>query len=273
MGNQQSSTSIINDTVNKSVANVLMSSSNKCSQNNSLSQVQVFKNISGDKGCSPMFSSEQTSQQSPNFTCSSDSKNDSELQTKFRNELTQQADAQAKNFVIGNAETRANTTNKIVNDILANVNISSVSGCVQDNIVEQSSTLDGIKVSCPPHCSDPSLCIAFAEAGHPELCDYDACKVPVADFAQRAVQSSVASCLSKNSSLQKAISDTVIDTAQIAKAKNTGIDLAEIVNSLISGPILAAGLVFIIALMILAYFLLSGGGETLQKLQMMDNNQ
>lgn len=259
MGNQQSSTTIINDTVNKAATNVLMNSSSECSQNNSLSQIQVFKNISGAKGCSPNFSSDQSAQQSPNFTCASDSKNESDLLTKFENELTQQAEAQAKNFVVGNAETRASTSNKIVNDVLTNINISNLSTCIQDNMATQSQSLEGIEYGCPAYCGNPELCRVFLEFGHPELCDQDKCIVHVADLAQAAVQSAVGNCLSKNTNLQKAINDNAITTTQVSNSKNTGVDVAEIVSSF-TGPIIAIGVVVVIMLMIAAYFLLQGGG-------------
>lgn len=277
MGNQQSSSTVINDTVNKSLSNILMSSSSTCAQTNSLEQKQVFSNITGDEGCNVTISDvNQTALQSPNFTCSSTKTNESDLMSKFKTELNQQAEAHIKNSTIGNAESRVTNSNKIVNDIVNNISISNVSSCVQDNFLKQSQGVDNVKASCPGYCRNADVCVELVKVSPTfaaAFCDPSKCSINVSGFNQSAVQGSIASCLVEDTNYQKVLSESGNTLSQMAKTTNDGVDVAKIIDSTgdaVSGVINSAqtsiiviGIVIVVLVAIAAYFLLSGGSSKL----------
>lgn len=276
MGAQQSTSNVINDTVNKSISNVLVSSSSNCAQNNTLENTQIFKNITADEGCSLTFTNiSQTAQQSPNFTCSSDSKNDSQLATQFKNDLQQEVDKKVSNFPIGYASDASTITNKLVNDITNNINISNVSSCVQDNILKQKQEFDSIKGSCPSYCKPNSqMCVDLAKVSPTlagSICDMSKCNVEFNDITQSAVQNAVGNCLSSNANYQSILGEASTELSQVSKSENTGVDLGGIVESIGSAsssvltasflPLIVIGIVVILVIGIGAYFLLTSGGS------------
>lgn len=275
MGNQNSTAAVISDTVNKSVTNVLVTSSSSCGQNNNLVQEQIFKDIQADEGCALNFSNiSQTAIQSPNFTCSSDSKNDSTLASQFKNELQQQANAAVSNSTIGNAVANSLNKNNTINDIANNISISTVSSCVQDNFLKQAQGFNTIKASCPAYCRNPQLCIGL----DPKICDMSKCSINYTDISQSATQSAVASCLSSNANYQKILSETANKITQEAQAVNTGVSIPDIISSggnAISGiiqagwlPFIVIGIVVVLVILIGAYFLMSPSkGTNAQMLQ------
>jgi hypothetical protein len=286
MGNQESTAIVVSDTVNKSISNVLASSSSSCGQNNSLIQEQVFKDIDVGEYCGFNASNiSQTAIQSPNFTCASDSKNDSALANQFKNELDQQVKASVSNSTIGNAVANSINKNKTINEISNNISISNVSSCVQDNFLKQSQGFHTIKASCPGYCKNPQLCVGL----DPKICDMSLCQVNFNNISQLATQNAVASCLSSNANYQKVLSETANEITQEAKAVNTGVDVSKIVDSTgnaVSGvitssgdaasgvimstamPFIIIGIVIILVIAISAYFLMSPSkGSNAQMLQ------
>ena len=94
MGNQQSVASTINDTINKSISNVLTSSTN-CSQNNTVDAMITFQGIKTKGGCKLNFSDiNQTINAAPNMTCAQSAANQAALASQFQTELNQNAAAQ-----------------------------------------------------------------------------------------------------------------------------------------------------------------------------------
>jgi hypothetical protein len=270
MGNQQSISTAISDTVNKSMTNVLMSSSSSCTQNNTISQTLTFNNIDlKDTGCTPDFNNiNQDSKQSPNFTCSSDNSNNTELLSQFKTQLDQEAKATAENFPIGNQQSMTTTINNIVNDVTANIDIAQLSTCVQTNSTTQSQIYENIKSGCPKFCND----------GCPKgnSCDKSLCKVNFSNINQYATQSAVGSCLSSNSNVQKIITDASNTIKQSASSTTKGVDIAGIVNSIgdaISSVISSTWLPFIIIGLVIvcfcssaaALFLSTNGGSVSTK--------
>lgn len=275
MGAQQSTSNVINDTVNKAVSNVLVTSSSSCGQNNTLESTQVFKNITADEGCRLTFSDiSQTAVQSPNFTCSSDTTNDSDLAAQFKSQLQQQADARASNFPIGYAETNSTTVNKLVNDIENNISISTVSSCVQNNFLTQKQEFDTIKSSCPSYCRPNSqMCVDLAKVSPTlagSICDMSKCDVEFKDISQSAIQSAVGNCLASNTNYQRVLGEASTDLSQTATTTNEGVDAGDIIDSIgtagsnlitaSSLPFIVIGVVVVLLVSIGAYFLLSSGG-------------
>jgi hypothetical protein len=273
MGNQQSSSETVSDIVNKSVSNVLVSSSSTCAQNNSLENLQVFNNITADEGCSISISNvSQTANQSPNFTCSSSSANSTDLQSKFQAELKQQTDAAIKNTTLGNANAQSKNTSKTVNDISTNIDINTVSSCVQNNFLKQTQGVNNLKASCPSYCRNPDVC-AKLPAGS-TFCDSSKCSIALTDFTQSSIQNAVGKCLADNTTYQKVLSETATKVSQEAAAKNAGVSVAEIVTAgggAISGIIsssqtifIVIGVVIVIIVAIAIYFSMGSGIPSFQ---------
>lgn len=267
MGAQQSTSNIINDTVNQSISNVLISSSSNCAQNNTLENTQIFKNITPDEGCSLSFTNiSQTAQQSPNFTCSSNATNDSQLATQFKNDLQQEIDKKVSNFPIGYASDVSEITNKLVNDITNNISISNVSSCVQNNMLQQKQEFDTIKGSCPSYCNkgNSQMCVDLAKIS-PSLaattCDMSKCDITFNNITQSSIQSAVGNCLSSNSNYQSILSETATELSQVSKSENTGVNLSSVLTASFL-PLLIIGIVVVLVIAIGAYFLLSSGGSS-----------
>lgn len=240
MGNQTSTSTAIMDVVNQATTNVLMSSSSKCSQNNTQKQSIDIGNIdTSGTGCSINISGiHQTAVQTPNFSCSSDSSQTADLQSQLKTAIKQQADA-AVSGIGGafNSEAVSNATTKLQNIINTNVNISNVSSCVQDNLQDNDFKLHFLKSGCPGYCNEG--CDKY------HTCDMSKCNLNISNISQTATQAAVANCTQKNSALTSAITSIANDLTQSATSKNTGVDLLASLGSAFV-PILISVILFII---------------------------
>lgn len=223
MGLQSATSKAISETVNKSMTNVMMSSSASCSQTNVATQELNFNDIVAPTGCNLEFSGiSQTSVQTPNFSCSSDNKNDTELSAKFKTELEQNAKAAVSG--IGGAvvsKSDSETINKLTNEISTNINVSNVSSCVQDNLSQQKMQFGKIQTSCPAYCNDLTMCKGELKS----LCDMSKCTTSFKNISQSLTQAAVANCTSKNSNVQKIINEAASKLSQKAESKNEGINV------------------------------------------------
>ncbi len=261
MGNQQSRSSIVQDVVNKSVSNVLMSSSSSCSQNNSMSQDLNISDIIVHGGSLEVSGISQTGQQIPNFTCSSDSANSSSLANQFKTQLDQQATSALSGLGgAANSESNSSVVGNLKNEIEQNINISNVSKCVQDNLAKQKTNIGKFEINVPGYCA------TGCPPGY--SCDMDACTVKVKDISQSLTQSAVGQCMASNQNLQQAINSASNQIKTSSVAENKGIDVAGMFNSLVSavtGPMkyFVIGIIVVIILVILVggYFLMSPAGQ------------
>ncbi len=248
MGNSQSTSQAVSDIVNTSMTNVLMSSSNNCGQNNSASQQLDFNDISAGQGCNLSFDGiSQKLIQTPNFTCSSNSNNESQLMASFQSQLDQNANAAVSGLPSAlNSQAISQTISKLKTDISNNIQINQVSNCVQNNIAEQKMKFGKISTSCPAYCNNPLLC-----KGVESLCDMSKCTTKFSNISQDLTQAAVSSCLASNANLTKVISDVSNKISQTAESKNTGISMAGIASSLIP-------LLIIVCIILSVYLYISG---------------
>jgi hypothetical protein len=233
MGNQQSRSNLINETINKSATSVILNSSANCGQNNNAIQQLSFSNIKGGDGCNTVFDGiSQISVQAPTFTCSSSAENETDLLAKFKTELQQNANSDVSGLAGAvNSESISEVTNKLVNDISNNININSLSNCVQDNYEKQTTDYNNISLTCPAYCND--LGSLLKDETNPIIAKLlsDTCTNKFSNLSQNLVQKSVGECMLSNSNIQKIISDADTSLVQSAESKNSGIDIAEIINS------------------------------------------
>lgn len=232
MGNRQSTANIVSETINKSMTNVLMSNSQTCQQNNNSAQELKIENITAKDGCSLSISGiSQQMVQAPNFSCSSNSSNEADLLAKFKTELEQQASATMSGFSSAiNSSVTTDVKNKLVNDITSNINVSNTSQCVQNNIAEQSASLNKITSSCPIYCWNPTVATACAKSGN---CDFSKCEVQIKDISQSITQEAVANCLSSNSNVTNIINEASNKIEQTADTKDEGISMGQMMISLV----------------------------------------
>lgn len=227
MGNQQSITNVITDTVNKSVTNVLISNSSHCSQTNAALQSIGISNVRSQEGCTLTISGiSQTSVQAPSFDCISQTMNEKELSSQFVTALKQEAKATVEGFPGAlNSQAISNTVNKLINDIENNVSISNASSCVVNTLAEQMQEYGNLDLSCPAHCRDPSR--------NPRRSDSSTCRNTIKDLTQDITQAAVAKCISTNENLSKIIADAANDLEQESESENKGFfDFADIAASI-----------------------------------------
>jgi len=253
MGNQQSISNTISETINNSMTNVMMKSSQNCTQTNVASQIMNFEGITAREGCSLSFTGiKQEAKQSPNFTCAMSSANSSELSNALKSQLQQ--DAAAKVSGVGgalNSQAISTTITNTINNIATNVDVSQVANCVQDNLAEQTMNFQKIEASCPTYCRNPQLC-----KGVESLCDFSKCEVKFADIEQNMVQEAVASCLSENATVQKAVNDITTEVKQTTTSEAKGVDPA----ALFSSSILPSLIITCIILSSAAFLFMGGMG-------------
>ena len=230
---QQSRSDILNDTINKSATSVFLNSSSNCGQNNNSIQQLSFSDIKTGKGCNTIFDGiTQMSVQSPIFSCTSNTANETDLLSKFKTELQQNS----KSLVSGlsgalSSDSISTATNKLVNDVSKNISINSLSNCVQDNYSKQILDFKNIELSCPAYCGNPDLCSGLSLPLAQLLCNPDKCTNKFNDINQTILQKSIATCTLSNSNLQKTIDDIGNELTQTSTSENTGIDLAKIISS------------------------------------------
>jgi hypothetical protein len=245
MGNQQSNAEVVSELVNKSVANVMMEASSKCSANNVAVQTLEFKDIKLDpnSGCNLAFTEiTQEQKQMPNFSCINSTEMNSEIASKIANDIAQQAAAQTSGLAGAlNSGSNAKSLSKITNDITANVNMKSLSECVQNTLSDQKLLFQNLSSGCPFYCKNVNGCPKGNN------CDFDKCTIPFNKIKQIGTQSAVTNCLNMNAQIAKEIKDLDNKLKQDASAKNTGIDLFASIG---------ASVICLIIIVILIFFLL-----------------
>lgn len=219
MGNQSTTAETISKTVNNAITNVMLQNSSSCGQNNTSVQNISFSNIKTGPGCSLDFSGiSQTSTQTPNFSCSSDSNQSSSLQTALSAALTQAVKSESSG--ISGAllsDTHVKSTSDIINNITNNVNVSNVSSCVQSNLSSQEQVYNTLTSSCPAFCNSGTIPTTQVEVDA-----YKLCTVNFNNINQTLTQAAVAKCTANNSALTNAINQAAVTVSQEASSESTG---------------------------------------------------
>jgi hypothetical protein len=261
MGNQQSISTVINDTINKSMTDVMMNSSQKCSQSNALVQTMNFDNIKSEPGCSLRFSNiSQDAKQSPNFSCAQQAENSASLLSDFKTTLQQEADS--KTGGLGgsiNSQSISTVNNALINEVTSNINMNQVAECIQDTLAEQTTNFTNITGSCPSWCNNPALCGGLDSSVAAKLCDPSQCVVDFNNISQQLVQNAVGTCLSENSNVVESVAKASNDISQSAKSAATGIDPASFMASML--PSIISLCIVLVILSILGFLYMSLQGE------------
>lgn len=202
MGNAQSISDNIYDTISQSLTNILVQNSLGCSNNDAVEQTLSIRNITAPKGCSLNF--EGISQSAiflPDITCGMSTDNKGQLISKLKDELRLQA--RAKLSGIGgaiNSQSISKIINKLVNDISVNIDIQQISKCVSQHIAKQRLSLENISTHCPAYCSDVSLCKGID-------CDMSQCKTSFKNISQSILLATVSKCISQSTNLHNVVNE------------------------------------------------------------------
>lgn len=197
MGASVSKSASSSDIVNKAATQVLLSSSQSCSQNNLSNQEINFNNIHAKDGCKLNFSGiNQTSVMRPDFSCAQSSENAAKIASEMKNKMELEAKANTGQLIgIGGSFSDAHS--KLINDVSNNVNISSLSKCVQDNISKQTMnysdiTLEGCNI-CSSSCNSDPVCIK------------ECTTTDFKDINQNLISKSIGDCLSEQKTVAEAV--------------------------------------------------------------------
>ncbi len=236
MGAAQSKNTSVVGIVNKSVSDVVMSNTSKCSSESKNIQNMSFSDIK-IKGCKTNFSNiSQTADVNVNFSCIQNNKNESELLNEFKTSVDKNLKASLGGLpsaILTNTENTAVTN--IRNEIESKLNISNISDCMNKTYNDQRLEFGKIDIDCTG--LDPK----------DRIVSFD-------NISQKLVQTLVAKCvadLTNISEIKNPIEEKVTVKEQ---AENKGIDfftayfnyiivsiLIVVLSSLISSSILFIG--------------------------------
>ena len=218
MGNQQSTATAINNTVNQAISNVLINNSKTCSQNTEALATINFNNIETKGGCQLKWSNiTQEVIQSPNLSYVQTSTDDTALRSEFQTQLDQATAASVSGLGGAiNSEATSTTINNLKNTIVNNISISNIANCVQSTLAETTANWSNIKMDCTG--------CGLQCAGSPQIC-VNTCEQTWDTIKQSIIQKTVASCIQSNNTVVEAINKASNEISQQVEAANTGIDI------------------------------------------------
>lgn len=201
MGNQQSISTTISDTINKTATNIINENSTSCTQNTNLIQQISFSNINAGACGIKIDGLSQDAVQGVNLACIINATNGADIQASFKAALQQQADSKVSGLSGAlNSQSISESVSKIVNDVSSNVNMKNLASLLQTTLTTQ-------KI---------------------ELSNLSGCPIEIKDIRQNAVQTAISKINSSNENLNKIISEASVEISQIASSTNTGIGLPTI---------------------------------------------
>ncbi|KAJ3067996.1 hypothetical protein HK102_007285 [Quaeritorhiza haematococci] len=199
MGGQSSKSMM--DITNTAVTNVLMKQSNMCKATAGASQfINISELVAG--GNIEISNVGQSTQLGFNFNCTSNAKNIADLQNQLRNELNSELQQQMSGLLFFQVQSNEQHQSAL-NDIVTNVDISSVSSCVSKVIADQ------------------ALVIKTLKSGG---------NITIKDIAQKLVLTIVTECLSDNETLTTSANtvDSVIKSKTALTLTGLSFGFAEI---------------------------------------------
>jgi len=232
MGNQQSISDNISKVINKSMTDILFSSSSSCSQNTESVQMINISGITAGQYCTLSIKDlNQSSVQAPNLACAISTDNAVSLQTSFEALLKQAADAEVSGLSGAvNSQAISKSLSELINTVSSRINVTSVASSIQNTISSNSASLTDISSGCPAVCGNPNI-----------VPPKGTCEIIIENISQSIIQEAVSKLVSSNKTVADQIykTSTVID--QETKSSNKGITLPDIFGIII---IIAVGCIF-----------------------------
>lgn len=235
MGNQQSISENISNTVNRAMSSVITTNSSSCQQNTNSVQIIDIHGIKTGEYCGLNISGiNQESLQTPNLTCAVSNDNSQKLQTDFLTKLKQEAEAVVSGLGGAvNSQAIANVLNNLANDISNNVSVTNTSRLLQNIISSNLTSLYDISGGCPAVCRNPNII-------PPEgMCDID-----VTDISQKITQAGIANFTSQNKNVTDIINTASSTIEQLTKSSNTGISFNIILIMIVAGIIIGCFMLY-----------------------------
>lgn len=228
MGAAISKSSVENDIVNSIITNIMMSSSQSCTSSLSAKQEIKIGDINAI-GCTVNISGvSQVMDINQNFSCVNSTNTDSELQNKLQAELDQKLSAITKGQVFGYSNSDVRALNKLKNDVVNNVNMSSIASCVSSALSDQQVDISGITIKCRKGQS-----------------------LNITSIKQELTMKQVTECINKDTKASKAINDFETKIKTVAEARAEGLDLT-LMGGGISGVCCSFSVVIVLVMLILS---------------------
>lgn len=203
MGAAISKSSVETDIVNSIITNILMTSSQSCTSSVSAEQKIKIGDIKA-VGCTVNISGiSQVVDINQNFSCVNSSNTDSELQNKLQTDLEQKLKAVTEGQVFGYSNSDAKVLNKLKNDVVTNVNMSSIATCVSSALSDQMIDITGLTVRCRRGES-----------------------LNITSVKQQVTMTQVTECINKDAKAASAINAFETKMKTVAEAHTKGLDLA-----------------------------------------------
>lgn len=192
----------VNETVNKTMTNVMMSNAQSCGASTGVNQMISLSDIDAE-GDVTISGIKQDSNLKFDFSCMQTSGNQADLSSKFSDQLKQDMKQTTSGYQFQPSETE--TVNRAINEITTNIGMSNVANCMANSFTDQTQLIDKIKATG---------------------------NVKIENLAQTAIQDVTATCLQNNSNVTSAIADIqkVLDSKTDQTAK--GVDLFASITSL-----------------------------------------
>lgn len=234
MGAQESKTVAVNNITQEAITDVMMESSQECSQSSNNNQTMKFS----DFNCGGNFNMSGINQKSEikqNFTCAQDTNQSTDLQAKLQQELKNKLEAATSGIGIGYNSSQSEAYNNISNKIVNNINIKNTAKCMSDAMQNQSLIVE--KINARGDCN-------------------------INNISQQIVGDLVSNCTQSNKALAKAISEaqSKVDNEISASTKGvSGFEFFLILLGIVAMIVVAGiyGMKAVISLVIIAIIFLS----------------
>lgn len=227
------STKILTDAVTK----VLLDTNAQCNSIGTQNTEMIFDNLDFG-GCRPDIDNiTQESTQALDFKCTNTILQNSDIITKIKDEIKQQAEAKKEGLELPFSNPGVNSANSLLNstNILTDINLKSISACMGTQTQDTKFSFSNVKNMCPTWCKD-----------NPSHLD---CKINIKNIKQSATQKGVTDCINTNTQLSKLLTDKDLKADQLASAINIGVSGAA------SLSMVSAILCGIIVLIMVVYFI------------------
>lgn len=277
----ETSSTVLTEIVNKTTTDVVMSSINSSSQSNMASNILKIQDIKAGPACSIDITTKQSIIQTPDFSSVSEISQNSDLATAIKDAIETAVKNTSRGIQFMSSPENTETINRQMNEISTSVSNTSVVSCLQTNTASNDLLIQNVQSNCPKLCEKENL--QFSQFFTP--LDFDKLCTTTISNSQDIVQAAVASCLSKNQQVTKAINELATTLTSSVEQEKVGIDPEGIIESTgdAGGNIIDKGgkaassvissfqTLFIIGGIVLIVFLLymafGGGNETVTQFQ------
>lgn len=150
MGASVSRVKTTNEIITDVLTNIVIEFTNNCNNSNSNIQTIAFNDLEF-VGCDVNFSNiSQLTNSTITTNCSQSSEAMTDVTNKAQTELQNELTSKISGLNIGLSASDVQSSNKLINDIKTNIDISSMINCITNSLNTQLQTFTKIKATCKP---------------------------------------------------------------------------------------------------------------------------